>query len=229
MKTKVFIAIPTTGNIRTELAAFLLQLIGQNYEVTTGFTAGGGITHNRNHLVDTFLKTDFEWFLFIDSDTVPPVKVLDMTKNGKYVCSGIYHQFQHSNIVPVVYSDKNEAYGLYIDNKTKDDVVEVDAVGAGCLLIHRKVFEKMERPYFKFLYDENGYLKLGEDFYFCRQAKKAGFKIWVDRRICSRHFKTIDMKFLFSMVSQLKKKNKIKTIGSGQDDNSCLRRKEKLK
>lgn len=201
MKTKVFIAIPTTGNIRTELATFLLSLERQqDYEVVTGFTSGGGIAHNRNHLVDTFLQTDYEWFMFIDSDVAPPPKVLDMTKNNKYICSGIYYQGQFNSIVPVVYSEKNKGYGLYIDDKTKNDVLEVDGVGAGCLLIHRKVFEKIEKPYFMFLFDENGYCTLGEDFYFCKKAKKSGFKIWVDRRMTARHYKTIDMKYLFSKL-----------------------------
>ncbi len=205
MKTKVFIAVPTTGNIRTELATFLLGLERQqDYEIITGFTTSGGITHNRNHLVDTFLKTDYEWLMFIDSDTVPPGKVLDMTKNGKDICSGIYHQGQFDSIVPVVYSKKKKGYGLYIDDKTKDNVVEVDGVGAGCLLINRKVFEKMEKPYFMFLFDENGYCTLGEDFYFCKKAHKAGFKIWVDRRISARHFKTVDMKYLFSKIHKNK-------------------------
>ncbi|GAG72701.1 unnamed protein product [marine sediment metagenome] len=35
---------------------------------------------------------------------------------------------------------------------------------------------------------------MGEDFYFCQKAQKAGFKIWVDRRMVAGHFKTVNLK-----------------------------------
>ncbi len=66
---------------------------------------------------------------------------------------------------------------------TRDDLLEADGIGAGCLLIHRRVFEAMEPPYFQC----NPDTLIGEDFYFCRKAQAAGFKIYVDPGLICGH------------------------------------------
>lgn len=196
-KSKIFIAIPTTGNIRTELAIFLLGLNRRNYDVIVTFTIGGGIAHNRNSLVESFLKTDYEWFLFIDSDIMPPLNVLEMIKNGKDVCSGICPQFRKGKLISLVFEKYQDNY-RFIQKDIKGDVIEIDGIGTGCLLIHRKVFERMEKPYFEFLFDEKGMTKLSEDLNFCKKAQEAGFKIWADKRMGLHHFKTIDLNLVSS-------------------------------
>ncbi len=65
----------------------------------------------------------------------------------------------------------------------KDDLIECDGVGCGCLLIHRSVFEKIKPPYFVMNQGKYG----GEDFYFCRKAKRAGFKIYADPGVLCGH------------------------------------------
>ena len=52
--------------------------------------------------------------------------------------------------------------------------MSVDKVGFGAVLIKMSVFDKIQQPYFVM----EG--ELGEDYYFCAKAKKAGFDIWVD-------------------------------------------------
>jgi len=200
MKTKVFVAIPTgNGNVRIEILFWLLNLY-EEYSVDLGYTTGGQVGHNRCKLVDQFLKTNCEWLFFVDTDTLPPFDALEMTKNGKDICSGIYFQWQGGECVlnPLVYKrDGNDfdtnSYRIFNDT-SDEDIVEVDAVGAGCLLIHRKVFEPMKKPYFLFEYTNEGLLKTGEDFYFCQKAQKAGFKIWIDRKIIANHIKMVDLK-----------------------------------
>ena len=191
-KTKIFIAIPTTGIIRTELALFLLHL-DKNYETEIVFTFGNRIAHNRNLLVEHFLEMDYEWLLFIDSDVMPHFNVLDMTKNGKNICSGIYYQWNEDKLIPLVWQKKKDYYRVFYDIE-ENDIVEVDGVGAGCLLINRKVFEAVKKPYFMFGYNDIGLITLGEDFYFCEKAQKAGFKIFVDRRMICDHYKTVTLK-----------------------------------
>jgi len=200
-KSKIFIAIPTTGDIRTELAITLLGLNRQQYDIIVSFTIGGGIAHNRNKLVENFLQTDYEWFLFIDSDTVPPTNILDMTKNGKNICSGIYHNFKNNKLRALVFNKFKDKF-QYIKKDNANALIEVDGVGTGSLLIHRNVFNKMKKPYFEFIYNEIGLVDLSEDLNFCRKAQKAGFKIWVDKRIVASHYKTIDLKPIWAMLTK---------------------------
>jgi len=197
-KIKVYVGIPTTGNIRVDLMFFLLNT-DKEYDIRVDYTTYGQIPHNRNKLVDRFLKTDYEWFFFIDSDTLPPFDVLEMTKNGKDICSGVYFQWDggKQKLDPLVYrTTENDFHKEYIvfNETSEEDLVEVDGIGAGCLLIHRKVFEAIEKPYFLFVYNREGQLEIGEDFFFCQKAQEAGFKIWADRsKVCS-HYKTVDLK-----------------------------------
>ncbi len=65
----------------------------------------------------------------------------------------------------------------------REDLIECDGVGGGCLLIHRRVFDAIEKPYFKC----NPNTFIGEDFYFCRKAREAGFKIYLDPGILCGH------------------------------------------
>lgn len=201
MKPKIFIAIPTVGNMRTELTMFLLQLDQVNYDIKISFTLGGGITHNRNLLVKSFLGTDYEWFLFIDSDTVPPLNILEMIKNNKAICSGISHIYKNNDFGISVYKKHKGKLG-YIRENGERNLIEVDGVGAGCLLIHRKVFEKVKKPYFEFIYDEVGMVKISEDLNFCKKAQEAGFKVWVDKRMVTSHYKTVNLSTVWEKLTQ---------------------------
>lgn len=193
---KVFIAIPTTGNIRTELLSFLLNIThNPNYSIRIDTTVSGGICHNRNYLVERFLQTDSEWLLFCDSDIVPPINILDMIENDKDIISAVNFTFKNSELIPLIM--KKVKGGYRVDKKgisSKKNLIKVDAVGLGCLLMKRRIFESLKKPYFEFIFDNNGLLKNGEDFNFCDEARKMDFKIWVDKRFTTNHFNIINLK-----------------------------------
>jgi len=65
---------------------------------------------------------------------------------------------------------------------TDDDLVEAQATGGAFILIKRRVLEAIEPPWFEG--DVDGF---GEDFAFCRKARAAGFKVFVDRSVIVTH------------------------------------------
>ncbi len=98
---------------------------------------------------------------------------------------------------------------------------QCDAAGGATLIIHRDVFEKLSQspfglsqdstkeaksrvqwPFFRFLYKESMEQLLAEDLYFCWRAKEAGFEIWADLEIASRHWKQIDLLEMNSLVAK---------------------------
>ena len=73
------------------------------------------------------------------------------------------------------------------------DLVQVDATGCHCLLIHRSVLEHpiwdRSHPLPWFRMDVRNGEEVSEDIWFCRKAGEAGFPIWVDCSARTGHVK----------------------------------------
>jgi hypothetical protein len=62
------------------------------------------------------------------------------------------------------------------------ELMEVDGCGMHFCLIRRDVIEAIEPPWFK-----RNQAGAGEDFYFCRKVKEAGFGIYLDLSVQTGH------------------------------------------
>jgi hypothetical protein len=133
--------------------------------------------------------------LWIDSDIEwRPDDVFRLLDSTKDIISGLY-QLNPSGRVAVNIHD-NEGRATVV-NKVEfllhDDPVEVDGVGFGFVAIKSKVFEVVPRPWFLIdrarLEGIDFDINVGEDYSFCNNAKKAGFKIWIDPKVKVKHHK----------------------------------------
>lgn len=193
-KKSVFIAVPNTGNMRVELTSFLMSTIHKCEFLSKTFLffpQKRPIDANRNHIVEKFLESGFDYLLMIDSDIAPASNVIEMIKNDVKICSADIHAYRPEGRIRLALKKEKRGYSCAQINE--DEVNEVDACGTGCLLVHRDVFEKIKTPYFKFQYDEKGALIKGEDFYFCDKARDEGFKINYDARYKTAHYTTISI------------------------------------
>ncbi len=75
-----------------------------------------------------------------------------------------------------------------------------DATGLGLCLIQREVFEQIDRPWCSFVGQFEGEV-IGEDVYFFRKARRAGFEIAVDQHVVADHLKQIDLTHLDLLYS----------------------------
>ena len=197
-RKKIFIGVPTTGNIRTELANFLLEIVkNPKYIFSVYLTANSTICDNRNRIVRNFLKSDAEWLMTIDSDVSPSLDILDILEHNKKVIAPINFVWKSWGLAPLL-STKAEGKGYIVTDPEKanapEQLVEVDGTGTTCLFIHREVLEKMESPWFMFGYDKEGKINLGEDYSFCQKAKELGYGIWIDKKFVTNHFKSTSLK-----------------------------------
>ena len=175
----IYLAIPNTGTIKTELMEWVLRN-PCNHMIMPQLKPHD---HNRNYIVQEFLKTDCTHLMMIDSDVVPVSDVRKMVDNDVDICSAHVCTRLGNEIIPVGMT-KNEN-GYHHDFKhSKPDLHKVDAVGTGCIMIHRRVFEKLEKPYFKFVYNDDGMLICGEDFYFSNRIDS----VYFDSRFACKHF-----------------------------------------
>lgn len=186
---KIFVAIPNIGNIRTELIDFILTLIGGKYKFELFMPQNKPHDHNRNVIVRQFLKTDCTHLLMIDSDVVPSNNLLEMVEHNVDIVSGWVSVYKNGVVIQLAMNKKEHGYTQA--KELKMGLNKVDAVGTGCLMIKREVFEKLKHPYFKFVYDDEGMLIKGEDFYFCDKAKEVGLDVYFDTEHKCYHYQTI--------------------------------------
>ena len=138
----------------------------------------------RNQMIKKLLAVDNvpDYFLFIDSDMILEPRLLDkLIEADKDVISGLYFQ-KHRPYYPLSMiiekcADGTQKYVWHTDFKA-NEVQEIDACGAGALLVKSSVFDKVKSPWFSFVIDDLG-CPVGEDIYFCKKLQDNGFKIWL--------------------------------------------------
>lgn len=179
-------------HVETTTVAWSLGI--RNLQIPGGMMGITGMPfdHARNVGAMRALECGAEWLFFLDSDVVPPPDtILRLIAHRQPIISGVYHRRSPPAGVPVMMKDWQ-----WVFNPPKNAIMEVDVVGAGCLLIHRSVLQQLppQRPgkhWFDWRVDMQGILPredcLSEDFTFCWQAKKAGYKILVDTSIQCKH------------------------------------------
>jgi hypothetical protein len=148
--------------------------------------AGMPFDHARNNACQDALTNGFQWVFFLDDDVVaPPDTVQRLINRNVPIVSGLYYR-RHEGIQACMQMGPGE----WVKDFQVGTVIEVGAVGAGCLLIHRSVLEKMKKPWFEWMCDREDLaanLRRSEDFEFCTKAGAAGFKVIVDTSIQCKH------------------------------------------
>jgi len=165
------------------------------------FPSGMPFDHARNTAVEAALKNGFTWLFFVDDDVVLPADAfVRLAGHQLDIVSGLYVRRSPPVCKPVMLRETEQIVSgepvkaaHHIEEFTPGSVIEADLVGAGCLLIHRRVLERLWQPLegrlFRWMLE--GHVPAGqrcsEDFWFCREARKAGFRIHVDTGVQCGH------------------------------------------
>ena len=222
-RPKVTIAILNQGSISVGLVPQVMAMVtSKQYNCITYFPSDRPTSHNRNRIVKDFLASDSEWLVMIDEDTTPHGNILDLLKEDKDVVGVPYFMWRpemleqngmalYFNIVN--WNVKKNAYDTVALTGAETDFIECDGVGSGCIIIHRRVLEKVKAPFMR-MWDEDGLATEGHDFFFCRKVRAKGFKVWaapVAFYRCS-HFKTVDLldvRISLATIAATKEQNQI--------------------
>jgi hypothetical protein len=62
----------------------------------------------------------------------------------------------------------------------QDELVKVEGVGMGCMLMKLDIFEKLQKPYFEFRYKEDTQDYFGEDFILLGKLREQGYDVFID-------------------------------------------------
>jgi GT2 family glycosyltransferase len=184
----VLVCILTRGTVPVQWAAGYrrLQIPSGGKEI---FLAGMPFDHARNVGCESVIANHYKWLFFLDDDVIPPDNVIEhLASKNLDIVSGLYHR-RHPGLEPVMLRNV-EGGRQYITDYQPGQMVEADYVGAGCLLIHRRVLEKIEYPWFDWRCDRKDLKepqRISEDYAFCDKARANGFKIVVDTSVQCLH------------------------------------------
>lgn len=185
---KITIAVVTNRQVQPKTLQSLLELVHHSKHdlhfvvATEGYTTAQG----RIYCVVQAQKNESDWILYVDDDMILEKDALDRLLAHKKEIVGVN---AYSRALPlsstVGLMDKDGKY-LEPEKHTEwemripEGLFECFSIGTGVLLIDMKVFNAIAKPWFKFDMHEEGYMKQGEDSWFCTEAKKKGYKIYCD-------------------------------------------------
>jgi hypothetical protein len=141
--------------------------------------------NNLHHIVGDFMQGGEDYWLSIDADNPPlgnPLDLVGLDLDIVGLPTPVWHWQGRAGERPIYWNvyryvpDK----GAYVEWLPRRGLQEVDAVGTGCFLVARRVFENdaMRRgPFLRTTYDD-GRVEKGNDIAFCERAKRQGFRVW---------------------------------------------------
>ena len=155
-----------------------------DYEVVT---KEGSILHsNREHIALKSIESGCTHLLFIDSDMSFEADAAErLLARDKDIIGVPYNLRVFPKTSTVKVWDEN---GKELMEYQGNGLIKVAAVGTGFMLIRTEVFSKLSHPWFFWRAKENGEVLEGEDSWFCRKAREAGYDIWCDTTVNMKHW-----------------------------------------
>lgn len=187
----IAIGVPVRYNIDGTFFSSINNILDQmrkNYNVTLIIDSEYPLDLSRNNIVQKAIKIGCEKIIFIDTDILVSVETLTKLLSYDYDIIGGVYNLKVKPYNPLIYEQVTE--NTYIEKLLYNmDVTEVDGIGIGLCVIKMSVFETLPYPWFKneWFFEYNRYGVLSEDLYFCREAKKKGYKIMCDPNLQATH------------------------------------------
>jgi len=148
---------------------------------------GLSLTTNRTGLVIEALKSDAEYFFFLDDDVIGPNELLATLLSHRLpIACGLYMAKKRKEERGLAAWMKGSNGYAPIAPEQGARLVQVDVTGLGCALIHRSVFERVPQPWF--VWEFGG---ISEDFFFFSKVfKEIGIKPIIDFEMKCKHIGT---------------------------------------
>jgi len=199
MESNVAIGYVHNALVHAAFTNSLVGLVRHENAITIPRWSTANISGARNEVVRAFLETDLEWLFMVDTDTVfTPDTIARLMKNEKEIVGGLIHIDGNTKYPSMFFRQPDREDGTpeyeILDNYIYGSCVRVDATGAACLLVHRTVFENIQRwlpnpaaQWFQEL--QVGNTLCSEDVVFCMRAESLDYEIFVDTSVNVGHIK----------------------------------------
>ena len=170
------------GLKRLQIPGSILPVCGMPYDMA------------RDTLCEAALANGYDYVFHFDSDVIPPPDTIHrLMAHNLPIVSGVYHRRSPPHGLPVMLKG-----GGWITQYPANALIEVDLVGAGCMLLRRDFLESLPpidpqrgHRWFQWRVHRSHQLPhgeaLSEDFAMNLWARKNGWKIMVDTSIICDH------------------------------------------
>ena len=151
----------------TELKFFMIQ--------------GTYLYQQREDLIELALKADASHVLFLDSDMrFPPDLLHRLLQRGKGVV-GVNYATRRPPIIPTAVKDGAPYYTLA--GPDEPEMIEVDHLGHGAVLLDAAILRRIEMPRFRSGWNPKTKQHGGEDISFANRVREIGESIWCDNQL----------------------------------------------
>ena len=211
VKKRIFIAIPSSGGkLVSQLVQNLITWTHDPRYIVRLYTPTGvfPLDNARNKCVKEFLETDCDYLWWIDDDIIPPIDAIHRLVQANKdaigaVAFSMKDEEQYFPYPVTLRYNEDKKYIVYYGQ----GIEEVDATGGACVMVKRKVYETIERPY-EFTYYPDGTLNLTCDFRIWQKAQEKGFKLFIDFDLVCDHIRTCRIKGFQDLLVSLEQEKK---------------------
>jgi hypothetical protein len=138
-----------------------------------------------HHCINWFMNGTWDFWLTMDNDNPPEKNPLDLAVLDKDVIglpTPVWHHTGGEGERPIywnVYKHNPEA-DAYNEWPTREGLQKVDALGTGCMLLARRVFENpaMRKGAFSRKLNADGTVDRGNDISFSERAREQDLELW---------------------------------------------------
>lgn len=184
---KLSILVPTRDMVHTHFAFSLSQLYKTTSEVIDTylfFDSSSILLNQREKLIEEAKLINSDYVLWLDSDMVLPSTVAIRLLEHNQDIVGCNYLKRTKPLKPVAYKNIGD-WESFLPLTIEENLVEVEGVGMGCILMKTEIFNKIKKPYFEFTYNEKSDDWLGEDFNLLKKLREVGHKVYIDTLLSS--------------------------------------------
>lgn len=180
---KLSILVPTRDMVHSHFTFSLINLVKTMTELGidtyTFFDSSTILLNQRERLIEKAREINSDYVLWLDSDMMFPSTVaVRLLEHNKDIVACNYMR-RSLPLKTVAYTDVYD-WDSWVPMSPQDELVEVQGIGMGCMLMKTSVFDQLEKPYFEFRYKEDTQDWYGEDFVLLHKLRNNNYKIYVD-------------------------------------------------
>jgi len=123
--------------------------------------------------------------MWLDSDMIFPETIIDNLLKHNCDIVACNYSTRTKPFKGVAYKKIGD-WDSWVRRDDANTLVEVEGVGMGCMLVRTDVFCEMTLPWFEIEYSTEYQTHIGEDFWFCRNARSLGYKILIDTELSKK-------------------------------------------